>query len=145
MNNIMLLIVRENENKFLRVELDMDRKTISLVSNYSDVPLDVQGDIDVGETLVDAGFNWGYPIDYLTHRIIQKIIDEQIIIPILEGLSMEEIFNELYPVTIIKNGDISYFIRFAFNKKYLQRGEQLADFFIQFLEKFTTAISNLLP
>lgn len=145
MTIIMLLIVRESEDKFLRVEVDMEKKTIWLVSKYSDTPIAIGGDIDVGEVSIDAGVAWGYPFDYLTHRIMQQIIDNAIIIPTLEDVSMEEIFNELYPVTVIKDREIQYSIRFAFNKKYLQRGEQLADFFLQFLQGFITAIANFLP
>jgi hypothetical protein len=133
------IITRSSADKYLTVKLDRTNHTISLQSEYSNIPLTVQGEFDLSEHFIEVRIHWDYPVDFITRTILSNIIQDKITV-----LNTEEAFNELNSGQYLETDEFHSFIDFIFNRKEVPAADQLADFFLQLLEHYTNAMTKLL-
>jgi hypothetical protein len=140
-----MIIEKESDDGCISVTVDTEKKTIYLSCVYTNLTLDVPGSIEKSERYNEVVVKWGFPVDYITFQILTNIIFNKIQLkdPTLSSVPMTEIFNELARMEYVEEEEIIHELDFIFYTKYMDRGEPLADFFLQLLEYFTEIVVSL--
>lgn len=71
-------IKKTADNENMSVEIEPKTRVITIIANYSDVPLNIEGEFDVDEEILYAYLRWEYPIDYFTFILLQDCLYDSV-------------------------------------------------------------------
>lgn len=131
-------ISRTAENNYLEVIIDPKDKTLRIVSEYSNVPLDLSGTISTRTTvnegdLIEVNIGWPNAIDYITFQIVYQILLHKL-------PDSDDLITDFYDFI----QDDEFFFAIEFNKDFLKTYEKLADYLMILLKELVTKLADMI-
>lgn len=118
-------ITKVGAEGFLAVQIAPDTLTIKLGSYYTDVPLDLNGSIEIGKKVVKVTLNWEFRFDYITFHVFQNAIDNT--------FCVEQDISRLDEHTI----------EVSFKRQELSELEKIASEFLDVLAEFSNRLGAI--